>query len=461
MHPFYRRNSDEQLRNLERQAASGNMAARKKLHHYQDRLGLPEDFHLAGRNYQKAISALAQTEWDEGMGAYLGERYIFERGPGRWIEPSASRLNLQSSEAIVRVLETLNELLMSAEHYGREPLDALNREYAESFDEHVAAVCIIKSKQNRQAHRDYDQQIRETTQEERTAALDGPYLVPSGSHSYYPYGAPQRGKREAKHHNEPNIGGNRGVPEPDASEIETHLNYHWAGDGLKIKRTKVRGKNLLGTNNFRLFIKQRPKNAGHVAHFLAIRPLRRHNPFRHNPTPDNPPSEDSRLRILQRQALAGDYSAYLKLCNALRRLGVNSTITRFNDGHSGGGTKTPHEHIWIEAPEEIAAEIFRLRLGMSPYGTACSCCGPNFSIDEHDDLWQATAYERNCGFSEEEDRYIEEPDTKYAFRGRYRTLEEFLRHLDGNPEDGLIIMRGDFTLEEARLALQDPLFGQF
>jgi hypothetical protein len=139
-------------------------------------------------------------------------------------------------------------------------------------------------------------------------------------------------------------------------------------------------------------------------------------------------------------------------------MGVDATITRFKDGHSGGGTMTPYERIWIEAPEEIAAEIFQLRLGVSPYGTSCTCCGPNFSIEEEEDLWQATGYERNCAFSREEDRYIEEPNTKYAFKGPYRTLEEFL---SDPAEDDLIILRGDFTPEEAMLALQDPLFGQF
>lgn len=68
--------------------------------------------------------------------------------------------------------------------------------------------------------------------------------------------------------------------------------------------------------------------------------------------------------------------------------------TSFWDMHSGGGTKTPYEMIFIEADEEEAIKIFKDKFDQDPTDTACSCCGQNFSIDSYKSLEEATEFHR-------------------------------------------------------------------
>ena len=72
-------------------------------------------------------------------------------------------------------------------------------------------------------------------------------------------------------------------------------------------------------------------------------------------------------------------------------------VTHFNDMHSGGGTKVDgYEHIFIEAEMDVAKTVFYNRFGRNPTRTTCTCCGPDYSIDESPSLKQATGHERNC-----------------------------------------------------------------
>lgn len=59
----------------------------------------------------------------------------------------------------------------------------------------------------------------------------------------------------------------------------------------------------------------------------------------------------------------------------------------FFDISSGGQQKTEYQCIYIEAPTERAAsKIFKKRFDRSPYWVTCECCGPDFSIDEVENI---------------------------------------------------------------------------
>ena len=88
--------------------------------------------------------------------------------------------------------------------------------------------------------------------------------------------------------------------------------------------------------------------------------------------------------------------------------------THFWDMHSGGDSKEPWEHIFIEAPETKAVNIFYRTFGHSPEDVACPCCGANYAVAEHDTLEEATEYHRE---------YFEEGTER-------QSLEDFLERSD-------------------------------
>jgi len=85
----------------------------------------------------------------------------------------------------------------------------------------------------------------------------------------------------------------------------------------------------------------------------------------------------------------------------------------FWDMHSGGGTKTDYEKIFIEADESDAVEIFEREFDECPYDIACECCGSNFAVDTYNTLEQATEYHRR-GVSLEE--YIARSGVKVIYK---------------------------------------------
>lgn len=99
--------------------------------------------------------------------------------------------------------------------------------------------------------------------------------------------------------------------------------------------------------------------------------------------------------------------------------------THFHDMHSGGGQKLDWCHIFIEAPEAEAEIIFYNRFGRNPHKVTCTCCGPDYSISEDEDLFQVTGYERGCDYDKEQHKYIESErvDSKYR---TYVTLDAYL-----------------------------------
>jgi hypothetical protein len=72
--------------------------------------------------------------------------------------------------------------------------------------------------------------------------------------------------------------------------------------------------------------------------------------------------------------------------------------TKFMDMHSGGGTKTDYESIYIEAGSKgEAIDVFEEVFDQHPYEVACGCCGENFSVSSYETLKEATKYERKSG----------------------------------------------------------------
>ena len=114
--------------------------------------------------------------------------------------------------------------------------------------------------------------------------------------------------------------------------------------------------------------------------------------------------------------------------------------TRFRDMHSGGDQKEKQQYIYIEAPEDVAKIVFYNRFDHNPYRVTCSCCGPDYSIDEEETLENLTAYNRGCDYSE--GKYVDRPSTmKYS--NSYQTLEEY-----SLSEAVLIIRKEDIKPEE-------------
>lgn len=79
------------------------------------------------------------------------------------------------------------------------------------------------------------------------------------------------------------------------------------------------------------------------------------------------------------------------------------TWTRFMDMHSGGSQKEEaFSHLLIEASEDEAKRVFYARFGHNPERVTCTCCGEDYSIDEHLSVEAATAYDRGCPYLEDE-----------------------------------------------------------
>lgn len=119
--------------------------------------------------------------------------------------------------------------------------------------------------------------------------------------------------------------------------------------------------------------------------------------------------------------------------------------TLFWDMHSGGGQKLDWANIYIEAPQSEAESVFYARFDRNPNRVTCTCCGPDYSISESENLAQATAFHRNCAtaYFDKDGNEIQEPNMgwkkerelgitrRYVERpGRdtqpYQTLEQYL-----------------------------------
>lgn len=134
--------------------------------------------------------------------------------------------------------------------------------------------------------------------------------------------------------------------------------------------------------------------------------------------------------------------------------------THFSDSHSGGYSKEDQDHIYIEAPEDEARVIFYNRFDHSPSRVTCTCCGEDYSVNEHDTLAQATGFERDCPIAvgpgdpgDKDWKYVEKGEAlpegwslevcTYPRARYYKTLEQYLES-----EDVLVIPADEIKDEE-------------
>ena len=108
-------------------------------------------------------------------------------------------------------------------------------------------------------------------------------------------------------------------------------------------------------------------------------------------------------------------------------------FTRFMDMHSGGGQKEDHAYIYIEAPEQEAKLVFYNRFGHSPDRVSCTCCGPDYSIDDADTLEMSSAYDRGCKWA----------DGGYDLSSSKISIEEY-----ESKDSVLVIRAGEITSEQ-------------
>jgi len=147
------------------------------------------------------------------------------------------------------------------------------------------------------------------------------------------------------------------------------------------------------------------------------------------------------------------------------------TWTHFHDMHGGGSQKLEWGHIYIEAPQDEAEAVFYNRFGRNPHRVTCTCCGPDYSLDEWPNLKVATGHERNCrklktpkdedgrymnGLPELRENYYLEPDEeppegfevddRWLKYGDHIPLEDYIQ------QDDVLVINADEIGDEERKA---------
>lgn len=82
--------------------------------------------------------------------------------------------------------------------------------------------------------------------------------------------------------------------------------------------------------------------------------------------------------------------------------------TRIWDMHSGGDLKEPFSKCYIEAPEDEAVSVFYARFGHNPHRVTCTCCGPDYDVEEYETLEKATFYLRRGGWGKDHPMPLDE-----------------------------------------------------
>lgn len=67
-------------------------------------------------------------------------------------------------------------------------------------------------------------------------------------------------------------------------------------------------------------------------------------------------------------------------------------FTRFFDMSSGGDEKLEWPMIVIEAGQAEAEVEFERRFNRDPHNVTCGCCGPDYSVGEHETLAEAEGW---------------------------------------------------------------------
>lgn len=115
-------------------------------------------------------------------------------------------------------------------------------------------------------------------------------------------------------------------------------------------------------------------------------------------------------------------------------------IVVFKDGHSGGRIKFNNfEYIFVSVTadnEDMAIEkgvcLFYDVCGINPCSMSCSCCGRDYDISVEKDLREATAYKRNCDYTDkgwvERSRFENSDFVSYNNWGKLISLEDYLNN---------------------------------
>lgn len=82
--------------------------------------------------------------------------------------------------------------------------------------------------------------------------------------------------------------------------------------------------------------------------------------------------------------------------------------TQFWDMSSGGDCKEQFKWCFIEAPEDEAVSVFFARFGHNPHRVTCTCCGPDYSLEEYETLEEATEYFLSPRFGRTETLHLDE-----------------------------------------------------
>jgi len=102
----------------------------------------------------------------------------------------------------------------------------------------------------------------------------------------------------------------------------------------------------------------------------------------------------------------------------------------FWDMHSGGGNKIgTYEHIYIQAEFSRAMDLFPALFGRDPQDVTCQHCGPDFTIDESDNLYQSTGYHRGCAM-DADGKYTEWADAVTPWAREYAPLHDYIQQED-------------------------------
>jgi hypothetical protein len=103
-----------------------------------------------------------------------------------------------------------------------------------------------------------------------------------------------------------------------------------------------------------------------------------------------------------------------------------ATWVHFWDMSSGGGQKARFHHYYIESESaEEAEEFFTMLTDRDPHWTTCSCCGPDYSVNECATLMEATAYFRSACY-EKLKTGEDAPDTSKWKSGKFIPLADFV-----------------------------------
>lgn len=106
-----------------------------------------------------------------------------------------------------------------------------------------------------------------------------------------------------------------------------------------------------------------------------------------------------------------------------------SPWTLFWDMHSGGGSKEPFGHIWINETEGVAKIVFYNRFGHAHNRVSCTCCGEDYAVHTSDCFEEGSAFHRGVESTYRKEisveDYAQSPDVHIIFASDIKPEERF------------------------------------